>query len=248
MKTFLKEELIDLEKKGMFRRLRVVESSQSCKIDIDGKSVLNLCSNNYLGLADDERLKQAASQAIAKYGVGSGASRLVCGNMLLHQELEGKIADFKKMQKAILFSAGYMANLGIISSLVNKDDIVFSDRLNHASIIDGIILSRATLRRFPHKDIEALEQLLKGSQGFKKKLIITDSVFSMDGDIAPLPEIVKLAKKYNALVMVDEAHATGVLGKNGAGAVEYFGLEDQVDIQMGTLSKAVGAFGAYCCG
>ena len=244
----LKEELINLEKKGLLRKLPLLEGSQSSKVTIDGKSVLNLCSNNYLGLADDERLKQAASRAIAKYGLGSGASRLVCGNMLLHQELEGKIAKFKKSQKALLFSTGYMANLGIISSLVGKDDIVFSDRLNHASIIDGIILSRASLKRYHHKDTKNLERLLEDAQDFKKKLIITDTVFSMDGDIAPLPEIIRLAKKYNALVMVDEAHATGLLGKNGAGVVEYFGLEGQIDIQMGTLSKAVGTFGAYCCG
>ena len=245
---FFKEELINLEKNGLLRKLQVIESSQSFRINIDGRSVLNFCSNNYLGLADDDRLKQAASRAIAEYGLGSGASRLVCGNMLLHQQLEEKIAKFKKTDKALLFNTGYMANSGIISSLVGKGDIVFSDRLNHASIIDGVILSRATLRRFPHKDITALENLLKSNQDFRKKLIVTDTVFSMDGDIAPLPDIIKLAKKYNALVMVDEAHATGVLGKNGAGAVEHFGLEGQVDIQMGTLSKAVGAFGGYCCG
>ena len=243
-----KEELINLEKKGLLRKLPLLESSQSSKVTIDGKSVLNLCSNNYLGLADDGRLKQAASRAIAKYGLGSGASRLVCGNMLLHQELERKIAKFKKSQKALLFSTGYMANLGIISSLVGKDDIVFSDRLNHASIIDGIILSRASPKRYHHKDTKNLERLLEDAQDFKKKLIITDTVFSMDGDIAPLPEIVRLAKKYNALIMVDEAHATGVLGKNGAGAVQHFDLEGQIDIQMGTLSKAIGTFGAYCCG
>jgi len=244
----LKEELIDLEERGLFRKLRRVQGAQSPKITIDGKSVLNLCSNNYLGLADDKRLKQVASQAITEYGLGSGASRLVCGNMQLHQELEWKIAEFKKTQSSLIFSTGYMANLGIISSLAGKDDIVFSDRLNHASIIDGIILSRANFKRFLHRDTKSLEKLLIDARDFKKRLIITDTVFSMDGDMAPLPEIVKLAKKYNAQVMVDEAHATGVLGRSGAGAVEYFGLAGQIDIQMGTLSKALGTFGAYACG
>jgi 8-amino-7-oxononanoate synthase len=244
----LKEELINLEDKGLLRRLRLVEGAQSCRILMEGKSILNLCSNNYLGLADDERLKDAAYEAIARCGLGSGASRLVCGNMQLHEKLERKIAEFKRAEKALVFSTGYMANVGIISALVGKNDIVFSDRLNHASIIDGIILSRASFKRYPHKDTVALERMLKESSGFEKRLIITDTVFSMDGDIAPLIEIRQLAKRYGAEIMVDEAHATGVLGETGAGAVEYFELEDQIDIQMGTLSKAVGTFGAYACG
>ena len=248
MKTFLKETLDDLGKRDLKRRLRLVEGAQGRKIVIEGKEVLNFCSNNYLGLADDPRLKQAAVASIEVEGMGSGASRLVCGNLSAHERLEKKIAAFKKTEKCIIFSTGYMANVGIISSLFDREDVIFSDKLNHASIIDGILLSQAKMRRYPHKDITALEQMLKETSGYKKKVIITDSVFSMDGDIAPLDRIVALAEKYDCLVMVDDAHALGVLGREGTGAVEHFDLQGKIDIQMGTLSKAVGSFGAYCCG
>ena len=174
--------------------------------------------------------------------------RLISGNLDIHNQLEREIASLKNTEAAITFLAGYMANVGIISSLFNKDDIVFLDRLNHASIIDGVLLSRAKIKRYPHLDMGALKKMLESSGSYKKRAIITDSVFSMDGDIAPLDKIVELAKKYDCMVMVDEAHALGVLGKNGKGVVEHFGLEGSVDIQMGTLSKAVGSFGAYCCG
>ncbi len=245
----LKEELRKIEKKGLLRILRLVEGKQSAKVKIDGKEVINFCSNNYLGLANDPRLKKAAQEALKKYGIGSVASRLVSGNMRLHQELEERIAEFKEVDRALLFNTGYTANCGIISALVGRGDIVFSDKLNHASIVDGIVLSRAEFRRYPHKDLNVLERLLKRPRrNYKKRLIVTDTIFSMDGDIAPLPEIVELAKKYEALFFVDEAHATGVFGKNGKGAVEHFGLEGKVDIQMGTLSKAVGTFGAFVCG
>ena len=245
---FFEESLKNLEMKGLRRALRSVDGAQGAEIMIDGRRVLNFCSNNYLGLADDPRLKEALLKTLQEEGVGSGASRLVCGNMSSHRRLEEKIARFKGSESALVFSTGYMANVGIISSIFQREDIIFSDKLNHASIIDGMILSGVTFKRYPHKDMAVLEQWLKESQGFKKRGIITDSVFSMDGDIAPLDKIVELAKKYNAIVMIDEAHAFGVLGPGGKGAAEHFGVEKKIDIQMGTFSKAAGVFGAYCCG
>jgi len=245
---FINQTLKNIDEKGLKRSLRDVSGKQSRRIFVDGKDVLNFCSNNYLGLADDVRLSKAAEDSLKTQGFGSGASRLVCGNLDAHRQLEKKIAQFKGSEDCLVFSTGYMANIGIISSVCTRDDIVFSDRLNHASIVDGIILSRATFTRYPHRDMDVLEKMLKEAQGYKKKLIVTDSVFSMDGDIAPLDKIVSLAKKYNALVMIDEAHSFGVLGKNGKGLAEYFGVEKEIDIQMGTLSKAAGSFGAYCCG
>ncbi len=246
--SFIREEIRELEAKGLKRSLREVSGPQGKEITLDGRKVLNFCSNNYLGLADDPRLIQSAIDSLKKEGFGSGASRLVCGNMESHRKLEETIAKFKRAERCLFFTSGYMANVGIISALFGREDVIFSDKLNHASIIDGIILSRAQFKRYPHKDMAVLEEELKSVSGYRKRVIITDSVFSMDGDCAPLKEIVGLAKKYNALVMTDEAHAFGVLGKNGRGLVEHFGLEGQVDIQMGTLSKAAGAFGAYCCG
>jgi len=244
------KELLDLEEKGLRRSLKVMESPSESWIVIDAKKALNLCSNNYLGLANDRRIKDATVKAVEKYGCGSGASRLVCGNMKLHNELENKLAQFKGAEACLVFNSGYNANVGIISALVDRGDIAFCDRLNHASIIDGIILSRAELKRYPHKDAAALESLLKKSERSVKKLIVTDSVFSMDGDIAPLADLISLAEKYNCLLMIDEAHATGVLGKNGRGILEYLSLEQNKKniIQMGTLSKALGGFGAYVCG
>ncbi|MFC1709048.1 8-amino-7-oxononanoate synthase [Candidatus Omnitrophota bacterium] len=245
-----KQELIELGKKNLRRNLRLIESESTAWFIVDGKKVFNLCSNNYLGLANDQRLKDAAIQAIRDYGFGSGASRLVSGNMKLHQELEHRLAEFKKSEACLVYNSGYTANVGIISALVKRGDIVFCDKLNHASIIDGIVLSRAELKRYPHKDMAALEELLKKSVNFKNKLIISDSVFSMDGDIAPLAGLIELANKYECLLMIDEAHATGVLGENGRGVLEHLGLEDKKQglIQMGTLSKALGGFGAYVCG
>ena len=249
-KNIFQKHLLELEQRGLRRSLKTLESESDSWFIIDGKRVLNLCSNNYLGLANDKRMKQAAAQAVKKYGCGSGASRLVCGNMSLHEKLEEEIAKFKKCEACLVFNSGYTANIGIISALVGRDDVVFCDKLNHASIIDGIILSRAELIRYPHKDTAALEKFIKESGDFKNKLIVTDSVFSMDGDIAPLGDLINLAKKYDCILMIDEAHATGVLGENGRGALEYLGLENKKDgiIQMGTLSKALGGFGAYVCG
>ena len=263
MNIFFKEELDKLKASGLYRTLRTIEGPQGPRVGMDGKEVILLCSNNYLGLADHPRLKEAAIAAVEKYGVGSGASRLVSGTMELHHELEERIARFKGTEAALLLNSGYTANTSVIPALVGKGDIVFSDKLNHASIIDGCILSRAEFKRYPNKDVEGLERLLKvasdqwsvvGSSSSRftvhgsRALIVTDSVFSMDGDIAPLPEILSLAKKYGAMVMVDDAHATGILGKAGKGSLEHFGLDEENVIQMGTLGKALGTFGAYIAG
>ncbi len=247
-KTFLEETLENLDRSGLKRGLCQVSGTQGREIILNGKSVLNFCSNNYLGLADDPRLGVAASECIKRDGFGSGASRLVCGNMQAHWELEECLARFKGAEDCLVFSTGYMANAGIISSIFGRDDIIFSDRLNHASIIDGIRLSQAQSRRYAHRDMKALEEMLKSSGDFRRRCIITDSVFSMDGDIAPLDEIASLAQQYDCMVMIDEAHALGVMGEKGKGLVEHFGVEGKIDIQMGTLSKAAGSFGAYCCG
>ena len=246
--SFLEKDLAHMQKMGLRRSLKRVDSPQGREIVLNGQRVLNFSSNDYLGLANDPRIRSAALEAIQRYGLGAGASRLICGNMAPHEKLEAELAIFKNTESALVFSSGYMANTGIISALMGRDDIVLSDKLNHASIIDGIILSRAQLQRYPHADIQALEEILKNAKGFKHKLIVTDTVFSMDGDKAPLKEIVDLARRYEAMVMVDEAHAMGVLGAQGAGRVEELGLQGQVDIQMGTLSKAAGCFGAYVCG
>ena len=246
------DELTALRLKGLERKCRFISTACDAHIKIKGKKLLNLCSNNYLGLANDIRIKNSAIKAIREFGVGAGASRLVTGSNILHKRLEDKLADFKRQEACLIYSSGYSANLGIISALVGRDDAVFSDRLNHASIIDGIILSRAELARYPHKDIKVLEKLLRrraAQDARRKTLIITDSVFSMDGDIAPVPELIALARKYDCLLMLDEAHATGVLGKNGRGTLEHFGLSsDERIIQMGTLSKAIGCLGGFVCG
>jgi len=234
----LTRELNDLQDKGLRRHLRRITGPQSRRVIVDGKEAVNFCSNNYLGLADDLRLTKAAADAMAQYGFGSGASRLVCGNMAPHEELEAALAKLKKTESALVFNSGYAANTGIIPALFGREDIVFSDKLNHASIVDGIILSRAQFKRYAHLDLQALEEGLKQANGYKRRLIVTDSIFSMDGDAAPLKEICALARRYDAWVMADDAHAFGVL--------EPHGLD--IDIQMGTLSKAAGCAGAYVCG
>ncbi|MEW6381560.1 MAG: 8-amino-7-oxononanoate synthase [bacterium] len=249
LKKYLHQEISDLQKAGCYRRMKLIDSASGARISLHGREVINFSSNNYLGLASSGFLKQAAIQALTGFGAGSGASRLVSGNLTLHDELERKIADFKKTESALLFNCGYMANCGLISALCQREDVIFSDRFNHASIIDGILLSRARLVRYGHRDMDDLRRLLVrygSSRG--KRLIVTDSVFSMDGDLAPLREIVDLAAEFDASVMVDEAHATGVLGEHGRGAVEALDLEGEIDIQMGTLSKALGGFGAYVAG
>ena len=243
----LSRELERIREAGRYRFLRTIETAQSPRVVVDGREVILMCSNNYLGLADHPRLREAARRAIEEYGTSAVASRLVSGTMRLHQELEKALAEFKGTPQALVFNCGYMANVGVISSLLGPQDVVFSDELNHASIIDGCRLSRARVAVFPHKDMDALEDLLKREKG-RRRMIVVDGVFSMDGDVAPLPDMVDLAEKYGAILMVDEAHGTGVLGERGAGTVEHFGLTDRVPIQMGTLGKALGGFGAYVAG
>ncbi|WP_026841546.1 8-amino-7-oxononanoate synthase [Citrifermentans bremense] len=243
MQTFA-EELEALRAEGLYRSMRVIKGAQGSRVELDGKQVLMLCSNNYLGLADHPELRSAAVFGVA-FGVGSGASRLVSGTMELHEKLEERIAAFKGTERALLFNSGYAANTGIVSALVGRGDAIFSDRLNHASIIDGALLSRADLHRYPHRDMAALERLLQDKGGNGRRLIVTDGVFSMDGDIAPLQDLVRLAKKYGALLMVDDAHGTGVLGPTGRGSGELLGVMDGIDIHMGTLGKGLGSFGAY---
>ncbi|MTI84464.1 MAG: 8-amino-7-oxononanoate synthase [Firmicutes bacterium] len=245
---FIKEELCYLERHDLYRRLNTMDDSQASRTVVNGQSCLLFSSNNYLGLTEHPRLKAAAMEAIERWGTGAGGSRLTTGNLKLHKELENIIARFKNAPAAIVFNTGYMANLGAITALAGKEDIIFSDELNHASIIDGCRLSRAKAKIFPHKDTTALEKLLQQAHGYRRRLIVTDGVFSMDGDLAPLPRLVELAEEYNALLMVDDAHATGVLGRRGAGTADHFGLEGKVHIQMGTLSKAVGSVGGYIAG
>lgn len=241
------KELLDIKNKGLYRRLRSVESEQASKVVIDGKEVILLSSNNYLGLANHPKIKEAAKEAIDKYGTGSGAARLISGNCILYKELEEKIAEFKNTEAALVFGSGYLANIGILSTVVEEGDLILSDELNHASIIDGCRLSRAEKIIYRHKDTRHIEEILSKNKT-KKILIVTEGVFSMDGDIAPLPEIIALAKRYSAMVMVDDAHGTGVLGKKGKGTAEHFGIEKGIDIHMGTLGKAFGGYGAYAAG
>ena len=247
--NFIHDELERLKGEGLYRELRVIiEGEQGGVVKIDGREIILLSSNNYLGLASHPELKRAAALAIERYGCGSGASRLISGNMELHERLEEDIAAFKKTESALLFNSGYTANLGVISSICGKGDVIFSDKLNHASIVDGCLLSGAEVKRYPHRDMDILERFLKNSSGFKKRVIITDGVFSMDGDIAPIREIVHLAKMYSAFVIVDDAHATGVFGKNGRGTTEHLGLNNGIDIIIGTFSKALGSFGGFAAG
>jgi glycine C-acetyltransferase/8-amino-7-oxononanoate synthase len=241
-------DLAQREQQHLLRNLVRLDSAQGPRVTVDGKPVVLLCSNNYLGIAEHPALQQAACDAMERYGFGSGASRLVSGNTELHEELERRIAAFKSAESAILFNSGYAANTGIIPAVAGEGDLVLSDQLNHASIIDGCRLSRARTEVFRHRDMDHLESLLRSNTTVPRKLIITDGVFSMDGDIAPLPDLVRLAERYHAILMVDDAHATGVLGRHGRGTAEHFGLEDKVHIQMGTLGKALGSFGAYVAG
>ena len=245
---YISDELKTIKKSGLYRELNSVEGSQGTHLEIKGKTYLSFCSNNYLGLANNPLVIKAVKDAVGRYGWGAGASRLVSGNMRLHEVLEGEISRFKGKEASIVFPTGYMANLGTISSLVSKGDLAICDRLNHASIIDGCRLSGADFRVYPHCDMEKLENILKKSTKYPHKLIVTDTVFSMDGDIAPLPDIVRIAHKYEAMVMADEAHGTGVFGENGRGVVEHFNLSKKVSIVMGTLSKAVGSLGGYVSG
>ena len=248
LERVLEGRLRDLKDKGLFRRPPVLESPQSPRVVVRGREVINLASNNYLGLATHPRLVEAAIKATRELGVGAGAVRTIAGTLTIHEELEARLAEFKKTEAALVFQSGFTANMGVIEPLLGENDVILSDELNHASIIDGIRLSRAQRRIFPHKDMPALEKELKECPPQVVKLVITDGVFSMDGDIAPLPDIVELAERYGASVMVDDAHASGVLGQNGRGTVDHFGLHGRVDIQVGTLSKAIGVLGGYVAG
>ncbi len=247
--TYLTSELNTLKEKGTYFRLRVLEDEQAPVCTFDGKKVINLASNNYLGLTTHPKLREAALEATKKYGVGSGAVRTIAGTMTLHMQLEERIARFKNVEACVVFQSGFAANAGTVAAILGKDDFIISDELNHASIIDGARLSKATIKVFRHKDMAHAEEQLaavKGQPG--RKLLITDGVFSMDGDVGPLPPLCELAEKYGAIMMVDDAHASGVLGRNGRGTIDHFKVHGRVDVQVGTLSKAIGALGGYVCG
>jgi len=245
LQAYLKNELDGLRSQGIFNIPRVLETEQRATVTIDGHTVITLSSNNYLGLTVHPRLREAAIKAIEKYGVGSGSVRTIAGTMTLHNELEEKLARFKHTEASLTFQSGYATNLGVISALMQENDMIISDELNHASIIDGIRLCKSPRKIYPHKDMDGLGRVLEESRGANKIMVITDGVFSMDGDIAPLPEIVNLAEEFGAFVMVDDAHSSGVLGKNGRGSVNHFGLDGRVALQIGTLSKGIGALGGY---
>jgi glycine C-acetyltransferase len=253
LETWLHDQLAELRDRHLYRVPRILESPAGGRVKMDGREVVNLSSNNYLGLANHPRVRQAALEAVEKWGVGAGAVRWIGGTMQVHQELEERLAQFKRTEAVLVFTGGFTANSGCIPAVTTKDDVIISDELNHASIIDGVRLSAAKYKKsegfvYPHKDMHALEEILRRTQSFSKRMIITDGVFSMDGDIAPLPDIVDLAERYGAFVMVDDAHASGVLGRRGAGTASHFDLYGRVDIQLGTLSKALGVVGGYIAG
>src|SRR5881394_3327720 len=247
--AYLAQQLDELKKKGTYFKLRVLDDEQAPECTFDGKHVINLASNNYLGLTTHPKLREAAEKAVRDFGVGSGAVRTIAGTMKLHIELEEKIARFKNVEACVVFQSGFTANAGTVSAILGKEDFIISDELNHASIIDGARLSRAKILVFRHKDVAHAEEHLasvKDQPG--RKLLITDGVFSMDGDIGPLPSLCDIAEKYGAIMMVDDAHSSGVLGRNGRGTIDHFNVHGRVDIQVGTLSKAIGALGGYVCG
>lgn len=243
------KDLKKIAEAGLLRRLRRISSGSGPKIVVDGKTLLMLASNDYLGLCADARVKQAAVRAIQEWGAGSGAARLISGNLDIFEDLEKRLARFKQTEDALVFSTGYMANAGLLSALAGREDIIFSDALNHASIIDGCRLSRARTEVYPHKDLNRLETLLMQSKDFDNRIIVTDGVFSMDGDIVPLPGLLSLAEKYDASILLDDAHGTGAVGKTGKGTLEHFNIKSSPRIIiMGTLGKALGSFGAFAAG
>jgi glycine C-acetyltransferase len=247
--AWIREELQALQEQGLYIHIRTIQSAQGPWLIVDGRRVLNFCSNNYLGLANHPRMREAARQAVEKYGVGPAAVRTIAGTLDLHLILEERLARFKGVEAAICFQSGFNANLATIPALVGEGDAIFSDELNHASIIDGCRLSRARIVRYAHNDPNDLEAKIQENLGtFRRGLIITDGVFSMDGDIAPLPEIVEISERYQLMLMVDDAHGEGVLGRGGRGIVDHFGLHGRVDIEVGTLSKAFGVVGGYVAG
>lgn len=245
---YLRAELDSLKQQGLYRRLRVLDEEQKARTSIDHRSVVNLSSNNYLGLTTHPKLRERALQALKELGVGSGSVRTIAGTMAIHMELERKLASFKHTEAAVVFQSGFAANAGAVSSILTKDDVIVSDELNHASIIDGARLSRAAIKVFPHKDAGAARRILEELPRGQRALLITDGVFSMDGDIGALRELSDVADELGAIMMVDDAHASGVFGRNGRGTVDHFGLHGRVDIQVGTLSKAIGALGGYVAG
>ncbi len=245
---YVSDQLKELQDKGVAPKLRILEGEQKAVCTFDGREVINLASNNYLGLTTHKALRKAAVEAAKKYGAGAGAVRTIAGTMQLHMQLEEQIAKFKNVEACVVFQSGFTANAGTVSAVLGKEDLIISDELNHASIIDGARLSRATIKVFKHKDVKDCERILQEHVEFPgKKLIITDGVFSMDGDIAPLPELCTLAEKYNCVMMVDDAHSSGVLGRGGRGTVDHLNCHGRVHIQVGTLSKAIGVMGGYVC-
>lgn len=246
--AYLGQELQSLKDQGLYRALRVLEGEQDATSVFDGKSVVNLSANNYLGLTTHPKLKAKAIEAIETFGVGSGAVRSICGTMAMHLELERRLAEFKHTEAVVVFQSGFTSNAGTVAAILSKEDAIVSDALNHASIIDGARLSRATIKVYPHGDADAARAILRDLPAGQRKLLITDGVFSMDGDIGPLPALCDAAEEYGAIMMVDDAHASGVFGRNGRGTIDHFDLHGRVDIQVGTLSKAVGALGGYVAG
>ncbi len=245
---YLSIELDSLKQQGLYRRLRVLEGEQKPKTTFDHRQVVNLSSNNYLGLATHPKLRERARAAIEQLGVGSGSVRSIAGTMDIHMELERRLAEFKKTEAVVVFQSGFAANAGTVAAVLSKEDVVVSDELNHASIIDGCRLSRATIKVFPHKDVDAARRVLRELPAGQRKLLITDGVFSMDGDVGALPGLCALAEEFGCIMMVDDAHASGVFGRNGRGTIDHFGMHGRVDIQVGTLSKAMGALGGYVAG
>jgi len=246
--AYLSTELDSLKQQGLYRRLRVLEGEQKSDATFDGRHVVNLSSNNYLGLTTHPRLRERALDAIRTFGVGSGSVRTIAGTMDIHLELERRLAAFKRTEAVVVFQSGFAANAGTVSAILTKDDVVVSDELNHASIIDGCRLSRAEIKVFPHKDVGAARAILRGLPAGQRKLLITDGVFSMDGDLGALPGLCALAEEFGCIMMVDDAHASGVFGENGRGTIDHFGMHGRVDVQVGTLSKAIGALGGYVAG
>jgi glycine C-acetyltransferase len=245
---YLGDELDTLKAQGLYRQLRIVEDEQRAHTTVDGRSVVNLSSNNYLGLTTHPRLRERALEAVQQFGVGSGSVRSIAGTMAIHMELERRLAEFKHTEAVVVFQSGFTANAGTVSSILTREDVVISDALNHASIIDGCRLSRAAIKVFPHKDVDAARILLEELPATQRKLLISDGVFSMDGDLGPLPALCDLAEEFGCIMMVDDAHASGVFGRNGRGTVDHFGVHGRVDVQVGTLSKAMGGLGGYVAG
>src|SRR5438132_6201591 len=246
--AFLSTELDSLKAQGLYRRLRILDGEQKATTTFDHRQVVNLSSNNYLELTTHPKLREAALDATTRLGVGSGSVRTIAGTMDIHMELERRLADFKKTEAVVVFQSGFAANAGTVAAVLTKDDVVVSDELNHASIIDGCRLSKAAIKVFPHKDPAAARKLLQELPAAQRKLLITDGVFSMDGDVGVVPELCALAEEFGCIMMVDDAHASGVFGRNGRGTIDHFGVHGRVDIQVGTLSKAIGVLGGYVAG